>query len=129
LDRVAKTLRAAAATSGGRELVKRGRLAEDLEPPGFEALSGLAEGSSRPRDRKPPTGRQRRIDTLRRKKREAEEHSQRTADEARELEREAREADQTATKAKRLAATARKRADAAAAQVQRIDDELTELQS
>ena len=129
LDRVAKTLRAAAATSEGRELVKAGRLAEDLEPPGFEALSGLAApGSARPRDRKSPAGRQRKIETLRKKKQEADEHSKRTADDARELEREAREADQSAKKANRLAATARKRAEAAAAQAQRIDEELTELQ-
>jgi hypothetical protein len=129
LDRVAATLRAAAATPEGRELVKTGRLAEDLEPPGFEALSALAApGSARPRERKSQAGRQRKIDTLRKKKQEAAEHSKRTAEEARELEREAREADSTATKARRLAATARKRAEAAAAEVQRIDDELTELQ-
>jgi hypothetical protein len=128
LDRVAKTLRAAAATPEGRELVRTGRLTEDLEPPGFEALSGLAEpGSARPRERKSQAGRQRKVDTLRKKKQEADEHSKRTAEEARELERQAREADQTATKAKRLAATAKKRAEAAAAEAQRIDDELTEL--
>ena len=129
LDRVAKTLRAAAATSEGRELVKAGRLTEDLEPPGFEALSGLAElGSTGRRQRKSQAGSERRVETLRKKKREADEHSRRAAEEARELEREAREADQAATKANRLAATARKRAEAAAAQAQRIDEELTELQ-
>jgi hypothetical protein len=129
LDRVAKTLRAAAATSEGRELVKAGRLTEDLEPPGFEALSGLAElGSTGPRERKSQAGRKRRVETLRRKKQEADEHSKRAAEEARGLEREAREADHAATKAKRLAATARKRAEAALEQAQRIDEELTELQ-
>lgn len=129
LDRVAKTLRAAAASAAGRALVKTGRLAEDLEPPGFEALSGLAEPGTAPRrDRKSQSGRKRRVDTLRRKKQEAEEHSKRTAEEAGKLEREAREADQIAGKANRLAATARKRAEAAAAQLQRIADELAELQ-
>src|SRR6266550_1075876 len=36
-----QTLRAASLTDDGRELLKRGRLTEELEPPGFEALTGL----------------------------------------------------------------------------------------
>lgn len=131
LDRIGKTLRAAAATPEGRRTVKRGRLDEDLEPPGFEALAGLAERGSPARGRRRAQDEQRQprrqIETLRRRKRDAEATSKRAADEAKELERRAREARQTAEKAQRAAAGARKRADAAAAQAQRLEDQLAEL--
>jgi hypothetical protein len=41
IDRATQTLRAAALTEEGRKLLKRGRLTEELQPPGFEALTGL----------------------------------------------------------------------------------------
>jgi hypothetical protein len=41
IDRATQTLRAAALTEEGRTLLKRGRLTEELQPPGFEALTGL----------------------------------------------------------------------------------------
>jgi len=41
LDRVLSTLRAGSLTEEGRALLKSGRLTEELEPPGFEALAGL----------------------------------------------------------------------------------------
>src|SRR6185503_9486731 len=50
LGKATETLRAASLTAGGRELLKRGRLTEELEPPGFEALAGL-EGLGRQRVR------------------------------------------------------------------------------
>jgi hypothetical protein len=134
LDRVAKTLRAAAATEEGRRLVKQGRLAEDLEPPGFEALLGLAAAEAPTRARRAPTERvdrsqlRRQIQALRRRKREADERSERAADEARELERRAREAEQAAKQARRSATKARERADAAANDARRLKDELTELE-
>src|SRR5919201_1752753 len=40
-DRAIQTLRAASLTEEGRDLLKRGRLTEELEPPGFEALVGM----------------------------------------------------------------------------------------
>jgi hypothetical protein len=39
LERVSRTLRAAAVTEEGRELIARGRLERELDPPGFEVLS------------------------------------------------------------------------------------------
>jgi hypothetical protein len=42
LDRVLATLRAGSLTEDGRALLKSGLLTEELEPPGFEALAGLA---------------------------------------------------------------------------------------
>jgi hypothetical protein len=134
LDRVAKTLRAAAATEEGRRLVKQGRLVEDLEPPGFEALVGLAGGKSPTRDRRAPAERvdrrqvRRQIDALRRRTRDAEESSEQAADEARDLERRAREAEQAAKQVRRSATKARERADAAATKARRLKDELTELE-
>jgi hypothetical protein len=41
LDRVLATLRAGSLTEDGRALLKNGRLTEELEPPGFEALAGM----------------------------------------------------------------------------------------
>jgi hypothetical protein len=134
LDRVAKTLRAAAATEEGRSLVKQGRLVEDLEPPGFEALAGLAAGTAPARDRRAPTERvdrrqvRRQIETLRKRKRDADEKSEQAADEARDLERRAREAEQAAKQARRSATRAREHADAAAEKARRLKDELTELE-
>jgi hypothetical protein len=40
-DRVLATLRAGSLTADGRALLKSGRLTEEIEPPGFEALAGL----------------------------------------------------------------------------------------
>jgi hypothetical protein len=132
LERVAKTLRAAAATPEGRNLIRQGRLTEDLEPPGFEALSGLARKKPRTaptRGARPITaGLRRRLEALRAKKRTADEETKRTAEEARELEQAAREADQSARTAKRAAEAARKRADAAVAQARRLEAELAKLE-
>jgi hypothetical protein len=49
LDRVLSTLHAAALTEEGRALLKQGRMSEELEPPGFEALAGAAVPATRRR--------------------------------------------------------------------------------
>ncbi len=41
IDRATQTLRAASLTDEGRRLLKQGRLTEELQPPGFEALAGM----------------------------------------------------------------------------------------
>lgn len=51
LDRVAATLRAAATSQDGRQILKQGRLTEDLEPEGFEAFASL--GAPRAAKRSP----------------------------------------------------------------------------
>ena len=133
LERVERTLRAAAATPEGRLLVKQGRLEEDLEPPGFEALAELGMREPRARKQRAQAGRdgpgqlRRQLETLRSRKQAADEKSKRAVHEARDLERRAREAGQVAKKAERAAASARKRADDAAAQAQQLEDELAEL--
>ena len=53
-DRAIQTLRTASLTDEGRDLLKRGRLTEELEPPGFEALVGMP-ATKRPKAKpKPP---------------------------------------------------------------------------
>jgi hypothetical protein len=51
LDRVLGTLRAGSLTEDGRALLKSGRLTEELESPGFEALAGLDLSAGPPRAR------------------------------------------------------------------------------
>ena len=51
-DRVVSTLRAAAVTEEGRELLARGRLTEELTTTGFELAAGLTPKSPRPRARR-----------------------------------------------------------------------------
>jgi hypothetical protein len=41
VERATQTLRAASLTDEGRRLLKQARLTEELQPPGFEALTGL----------------------------------------------------------------------------------------
>jgi hypothetical protein len=53
-DRALQTLRAASLTDEGRQLLKRGRLTEELEPPGFEALAGMPAAPKTKRRRQPP---------------------------------------------------------------------------
>lgn len=54
LRRVSATLRAAAVSEGGRELLARGRLTDELQPTGFEALAAIAP-AARPRQTPKPT--------------------------------------------------------------------------
>jgi hypothetical protein len=49
LPRATATLRAASLTEEGRDLLRRGRLTEELEPPGFEALAGLTGARAKPK--------------------------------------------------------------------------------
>ena len=48
LERVARTLHAGSATEEGRALLREGRLSEELEPQGFEALAGVTPSPRRP---------------------------------------------------------------------------------
>lgn len=52
-DRAIQTLRAASLSEEGRDLLKRGRLTEELEPPGFEALAGMP-ATKRPKAKPEP---------------------------------------------------------------------------
>jgi hypothetical protein len=108
-DRAIQTLRAASLSEEGRELLKRGRLTEELEPPGFEALVGMP-APARPKPTAPPP---RKKDN--RKLKEARERVQKLRAEERELAAAAR--------------TAQRQADAAAERVAKAEAELERLRS
>ena len=102
LDRVLATLRAGSLTEDGRALLKSGRLTEELEPPGFEALAGL--GIPTPPSRPGP---------------ERKEASRRVRD----LQRELGKLETRAEAAERRAAELRKQLEAAEAESSRLDEE------
>jgi hypothetical protein len=87
LDRVLATLRAGSLTEDGRALLKSGRLTEELEPPGFEALAGLDIPTPPPRPAPKPAEARRRIRDLQRELRTLETQTaaaERRADQVRE---------------------------------------------
>jgi len=88
LDRVLATLRAGSLTEDGRALLKSGRLTEELEPPGFEALAGLAPPPNAAESKRPSRSEvRRRIRDLQQELRKAETHAaaaERRADQLRE---------------------------------------------
>ena len=110
VGKATETLRAASLTAEGRELLKRGRLTEEREPPGFEALTGL-EGLVRqpaPAKTKPP-----RSDDRAEKRQavnEARERVRQLRTEERQLATAARAAARGAERAEAEAAGARSRA-------------------
>ena len=126
LDRVANTLRAGSATSDRRDLIKKGRLTEDLDPPGFEAFSGLpmVTPAAKPARQSAATKASARIETLQRRKREAEENTRALSAKADDLEEEAAAAEELAKRASNAAAKARKVADSARIELERFTAEL-----
>ena len=103
LGRARETLRAASLTAEGRELLRRGRLTEEIEPPGFEALTGMEGLGQKPASakRKPP-----RSDDRAEKRRAVKE--------ARELVRQLRAEERERASAARSAAREAERAEAEA---------------
>jgi hypothetical protein len=114
VDRATQTLRAASLTDEGRRLLKQGRLTEELQPPGFEALTGvtLAKPTRPPKQPKAKTDDRA---ERRRAREEAREVVRQLRAEEREVKSAARDAvrkaDRAATEAERL----RKKADEAEA--------------
>ena len=117
IDRAVQTLRAAALTAEGRELLERGRLTEELEPPGFDALTGLP--AARPATRKqtePKDDRgerrraleaaRERVKTLRAGERERAKEARKAAREAERAETEAASLRTTADEAEEAATAA-----------------------
>ena len=117
VDRAGQTVRAASLTGEGRELLKRGRLSEELEAPGFEALTALAGVTpQRPQKKRPtkPAPRDERAERRRALEQAREQVRQLGADE-REAATAARSAEREAERAEREASTLRERADEARA--------------
>ena len=53
-NRALETLRAAALSEEHRDLLRRGRITDELEPPGLEALAALAQSAGPSRTRRVP---------------------------------------------------------------------------
>ena len=110
-DRATQTLRAASLTPEGRELLKRGRLTEELEPPGFEALAGMPSAPRKSTKRPAPP----RKDT-----KKAEERVRKAKAEERELAAAARELRKQADRAEASAEAAAERRAEAEAELERL---------
>ena len=121
VDRATATLRAASLTGEGRELLKRGRLTEELEPPGFEALTGLAKPGKKRAAAKAPSAQGKR-DEQQAARQEARERVRQLRAEERKLATAARAAAREAERAEAAAEAARQRADAAAEKAQEMSD-------
>jgi hypothetical protein len=115
LQRIASTLRAAASDPAAAELLERGRVNEDLEPAGFEALAGLV-------DAKVPAASKRDEGAELRKRLEA---AQKTV---RARKGEAAGLHDRAEEAERQAAKARKAADRADRELEDAEAELRSLE-
>jgi hypothetical protein len=112
VERIAKTLDAAALDEGSRFLLRAGRLTDELEPPGFEALAGMAtarrqKGSPTP---KPSPGG---LAEARRRVQDAQREARMRSREAVQAEREAERAESAAVEAREAAQASRERSDEA----------------
>jgi len=118
-ERIAATLRAAALAPEGQELLRRGRLSEELESAGFGAFAGmeLPAGSPKPKVASPSERRQR------------EERARKLRERATKLRREATEAEREAAKAEASLERARKKADRANEAAARAEAALEEAVS
>jgi hypothetical protein len=113
VERIAKTLDAAALDEGSAARLRAGRLTEELEPPGFEALAGMAPAAL-PRKRA-ATGKRKSdgVAEARARVTEAKREARERGRQATGAERDAERAEQAAAEARRIAQEARERADEA----------------
>ena len=125
LGKATETLRAASLTAEGRELLRRGRLTEELEPPGFEALTGL-EGLGRQATSARPEPKPRRSNDQAEKRRSlklARERLRQLRVKERELATAARAAAREAERAEAEAGAARSRATDAQEKARAMSDQ------
>jgi hypothetical protein len=132
IDRATQTLRAASLTDEGRRLLKQGRLTEELQPPGFEALAGVDFASPKresERSQKAATHGDRRralrevrdsLQHLRAEERELRTVARAAARAAERAETEARRKRAESDRAKSDADEATSRVDAADAELERL---------
>jgi hypothetical protein len=105
LERIRSTLGAAALAESARATLKAGRLTDELQMSGFEALAGIEpapRGKAKPRDE---------LAERRKKKAETERERRRLEKRARDLNDRAERAEQSAEQAEEAAAEARELAD------------------
>jgi hypothetical protein len=126
VERATQTLRAASLTGEGRKLLKQGRLTEELQPPGFEALTGApAAAPRRPAQKGKHDGREERKRALA----EARETVRRLQAEERELRSSARAAAREAQRAEKEAARLRADADDAQAAADEAGEHVSRAQA
>jgi hypothetical protein len=127
LQRVATTLRALAGNKEASDRVERGRLAEDLEPGGFEALAGVA--LPQPRQRSAGGADRRGLDAAKKRVRELKANAAELDRRADQAEGKAEEARRASRRADRDATDAREAADKAAQQVADAEAQVAKLTS
>jgi hypothetical protein len=120
LDRIAATLRAAAVSDEGRELLGSGRLTTDLESSGFDLVAASEAAGPQRQGPKSSAPDRRRQDEQRRRKKDLEVQLRVAERAVREAEREAGRADQAAAEARRIADRARAAADALVAELESL---------
>ena len=123
-DRALATLRAASLTAEGRDLLKRGRLTEELEPPGFEALAGLV-GAATPNKKAAPAKDERA--KRRQELMEARDRLEELRAEEREADAALRAAEREAERAEKEAEAARRRAKESAQERAEAEEEVERL--
>jgi hypothetical protein len=118
-----ETLRAASLTAEGRELLRHGRLTEEVEPPGFEAFTGLEDlvKHPAPAKTKPPRGDDQA--EKRRALKEARERVRQLRAEERKTGTAARAAAREADRAEAKAAVSRSRANDAQEKATTVSDQ------
>jgi hypothetical protein len=113
VERIAKTLDAAALDEGSRFLLRAGRLTDELEPPGFEVLSGMAPAPRRQKEGAAAKPKRGGLAEARRRVQEAQREARAHAREVIQAEREAERVESAAVDARRKAQAARERSDEA----------------
>ena len=132
LERVGTNLRAAAVSDDHRDALLRGRLVEDLEPAGFEALARSAAAAGSEREPKPSAAKRSRtaqqLQAARRKAEQAGAEAEslertvaRAEDELASAKRAARDAERRLETARSKAERARRQADRAAATLRDLE--------
>jgi len=115
LERVGTNLRAAAVSDDKRDALLRGRLVEDLEPAGFEALARSSGAARSGRKKTSATARSRTAQQLKAARRKAEQAEA----EAESLERTVARAEDELASAKRAARDAERRLESARSKAER----------
>jgi hypothetical protein len=119
LERISATLTAGAQSEAGREALRAGRLSEQLEPAGFEALAGMAPA--------PRSGARDELADARRAKEERKRQRRKLEEEQRKLERRAESAEREAERAERAAAETRHAAERARREADEAAEAVAEL--
>jgi hypothetical protein len=128
VDNATQTLRAAALTDEGRRLLKQGRLTEELQPPGFEALTGLTPATPKRSTKQAKAKTDDRAER-RRARDEARESVRRLRAEERKLQSAARAAVREADRAESEAGRLRKKADEAEAAAREAGEQVARAEA